>query len=287
MARKRSSTRQERSLFDGLSSPAEEVEPAPKKPKKALGKAREKKSREAAPPRRSRTVPGGTRANAEDLAKRQREISVSEFFTKNRHLLGFDNPRKALLTAVKEGVDNALDACEEAGIPLMHFSTDFVFAGDKGSPYTIADEPAPLGAYARSKLLGERMVAGLCRRHFVVRLSWVFGDSGEVNFPRKVLGWAKDREVIRVVDDQVSRPAYTPDLVPPLWKLLKSGAFGLYHLANEGICSRFEWASHLVRSAGLGTTVQPARTADFSEAARRPVSPCRSVPAAGPSASPW
>ncbi|RLB58105.1 MAG: dTDP-4-dehydrorhamnose reductase [Deltaproteobacteria bacterium] len=169
------------------------------------------------------------------------------------------------------GPRNLAIACEEAGIPLMHFSTDFVFAGDKGSPYTIADEPAPLGAYARSKLLGERMVAGLCRRHFVVRLSWVFGDSGEVNFPRKVLGWAKDREVIRVVDDQVSRPAYTPDLVPPLWKLLKSGAFGLYHLANEGICSRFEWASHLVRSAGLGTTVQPARTADFSEAARRPV----------------
>ncbi|HHI67724.1 MAG TPA: DNA topoisomerase VI subunit B [Planctomycetes bacterium] len=123
MAKKRSSTRQERSLFDGLSSsPAGEAEPAPKKkkekgsspalPEKGPGKGRGS----SASPREGRAGKGGNRANAEDLAKRQREISVSEFFTKNRHLLGFDNPRKALLTAVKEGVDNALDACEEAGI---------------------------------------------------------------------------------------------------------------------------------------------------------------------------
>src|SRR5262245_38311067 len=68
-------------------------------------------------PRGRRAPKARTRATAQDMAKRQRDISVSEFFAKNRHLLGFDNPSKALLTTVKEGVDNALDACEEAGLP--------------------------------------------------------------------------------------------------------------------------------------------------------------------------
>ncbi len=120
MAKKRSSTRRQRGLFDGLGAPeAEEAEPAPTpEPGEKKGKEAKAGGRRKAPARTGRkvSVPGGNRANAEDLAKRQREISVSEFFTKNRHLLGFDNPRKALLTAVKEGVDNALDACEEAGI---------------------------------------------------------------------------------------------------------------------------------------------------------------------------
>ncbi len=80
----------------------------------------------------------------------------------------------------------------------------------------------------------------------------------------------KGRDVLRVVDDQVSRPAYTADLAPLLVKLLASGAFGLYHLANQGICSRFEWARHILKSAGLKTMVQPAKTGEFSEAARRP-----------------
>ncbi len=122
MAKKRSSTRQERSLFDGLShsSTGEEEPAATRKEEKIPPSSREVKkpgrTGRGSAPKKARSVPGGKRANAEDLAKRQREISVSEFFTKNRHLLGFDNPRKALLTAVKEGVDNALDACEEAGI---------------------------------------------------------------------------------------------------------------------------------------------------------------------------
>ncbi len=168
------------------------------------------------------------------------------------------------------GPRNLAVACEEKGAALMHFSTDFVFDGTKGSPYTIADLPRPLSAYARSKLRGEEEVAAHCRRFYLVRLSWVFGKAGRVNFPRKVLDWAKGKEVLRVVDDQVSRPAYTADLAPVLLRLLESGAFGLYHLANDGICSRFEWASYVLKSAGSKTSVQPAKTGEFAEAARRP-----------------
>lgn len=220
-------------------------------------------------------------AEATDVA----ELDITDLGAVRRTLRGFqavincaayndvdraEGEEEAAIRVNALGPRNLAIACEEKGAVLMHFSTDFVFDGTKGSPYTIADRPRPLSAYARSKLRGEEEVSAHCRRFYLVRLSWVFGKAGQVNFPRKVLGWAKGKEVLRVVGDQVSRPAYTADLVSPLVKLLDSGAFGLYHLANEGICSRFEWAGHILKSAGLKTTVQPAKTGEFAEAARRP-----------------
>ena len=95
---------------------------AAKSPKKKATKSEGRKSRSAKAPR--------SRATAQDMAKKQRDISVSEFFAKNRHLLGFDNPSKALLTTVKEGVDNSLDACEEAGHPSRHRGPDHAAVGD-------------------------------------------------------------------------------------------------------------------------------------------------------------
>jgi len=167
------------------------------------------------------------------------------------------------------GPGNLALAAEESGIPLMHFSTDFVFDGEKGEPYTIDDQPHPVNRYGESKLLGERAVAKACGRAFVVRLSWVFG-SGNVNFVKKILHWAAGRDVLRVVDDQISRPAYTVDLAPLILDLLDSRAFGLYHLANSGICSRYEWACRIVRLSGLSTKVEQAKSAEFETAARRP-----------------
>ncbi len=178
-----------------------------------------------------------------------------------------DFERARLVNAAGPG--NLAIAAEEAGIPLMHFSTDFVFDGQKGEPYTIADEPRPISRYGESKLLGERAVMEACRRAYVVRLSWVFG-SGNVNFVKKILEWAAGREVLRVVDDQISRPAYTVDLAPLILDLLESRAFGLYHLANSGICSRYEWACRIVELAGLSTRVEPAKSAEFETPANRP-----------------
>jgi len=167
------------------------------------------------------------------------------------------------------GPGNLALAAEESGIPLMHFSTDFVFDGEKGEPYTIDDQPHPLSRYGESKLLGERAVAKACGRALVVRLSWVFG-SGNDNFVKKILHWAADRDVLRVVDDQISRPAYTVDLAPLIIDLLDSRAYGLYHLANSGICSRYEWACRIVELSGLSTKVEPAASSEFETAARRP-----------------
>jgi dTDP-4-dehydrorhamnose reductase len=167
------------------------------------------------------------------------------------------------------GPKNLAIAAEEAGIPIIHFSTDFVFKGDKGSAYSISDKPEPISRYGQSKLLGEQQVQAVTNRFFIVRLSWVFG-AGNMNFVKKVLEWAEKNDEIKIVDDQVSSPAYTVDLAPAILDLLETGSFGMYHLTNKGHCSRYEWAKLIVEKAGLDTKVLPAKSADFSEPAKRP-----------------
>jgi len=175
------------------------------------------------------------------------------------------------------GPKNLAIAAEEAGIPIIHFSTDFVFNGDKGSAYSITDQPNPISRYGQSKLLGEQLVQAVTNRFFVVRLSWVFG-AGNMNFVKKVLEWAKKKDVIKIVDDQVSSPAYVVDLAPAILDLLETGSFGLYHLTNQGHCSRYEWAKLIVEKAGLDASVEPAR---------RPGAPTFRSRPNGPSFLPW
>jgi len=167
------------------------------------------------------------------------------------------------------GPKNLAIAAEEAGVPVMHFSTDFVFDGTKGAPYTVEDRPNPVSRYGESKLQGERAVAEHSTRCFLVRLSWVFGISG-INFPKKVLEWAQNRSAIRVVTDQVACPSYTVDLCGPILDLLRLGAYGTYHLTNQGYCSRFEWARFILGRVRPEVAVEPAGTDEFETAARRP-----------------
>ena len=167
------------------------------------------------------------------------------------------------------GPQNLAVAAEEAGVPIMHFSTDFVFDGTKGAPYAVDDRPNPINRYGESKLEGERAVAAHSSRFFLIRLSWVFGATG-VNFPKKVLEWAQIRSAIRVVTDQVACPSYTADLVGPILDLLRLGAFGTYHLTNQGYCSRYDWARFVIERSRPEVAVEPADEGEFETAARRP-----------------
>jgi dTDP-4-dehydrorhamnose reductase len=167
------------------------------------------------------------------------------------------------------GPRNLAIAAEEAGVPVMHFSTDFVFDGTKGAPYLVDDRPNPISRYGESKLQGEREVASNSTRFFIVRLSWVFGIAG-INFPKKVLEWAQNRSAIKVVTDEVSSPSYTADLAGPILDLLRLGAFGTYHLTNQGHCSRFEWARFVIERARPEVAVEPAGGDEFETVARRP-----------------
>jgi dTDP-4-dehydrorhamnose reductase len=167
------------------------------------------------------------------------------------------------------GVRNLALVCGEMGVPLMHISTDYVFAGDSPVPYTIAHQPCPLGTYGRSKLLGEQLLTTLCPRYYLVRVSWVFGK-GERNFLHKVFQWAKSRDVLEIVDDQISAPSYAPHLADALLQLADTGAYGLYHLRNQGECSRYQWAAYALKKAGWPGQVTPVPSSTFPTPAKRP-----------------
>jgi len=164
------------------------------------------------------------------------------------------------------GPRNLAIVAEEHDIPLVHFSTDYVFDGEKRTPYTIADLPNPINAYGKSKLLGEQFVQHFCRKHFVIRLSWVFGSGVTNNFVQKILNCANQKEV-KVVTDQMSCPSYTTDLAPAILDLIKTKEYGLYHLANSGFCSRHDWASYILKNST--TRVFPDCSDSFSAPARR------------------
>jgi len=170
------------------------------------------------------------------------------------------------------GPRNLAIVCNEKDIPLVHYSTDYVFDGKKGSPYTIADEPNPINEYGKSKLLGERFVQNLCNKYLLIRTSWVFGPGGKPgsNFVDKVLSWAKKDDHLKVVDDQISSPTYNFDLANATLDLFDQRAWGLYHITNSGSCSRYEWAKYFLNNIGWEGTLEAAKSSDFETKAERP-----------------
>ncbi len=167
------------------------------------------------------------------------------------------------------GVRNLALAARDAGAVLVHYSTDYVFDGRSTLPYTIADAPNPLSQYGKSKLLGEQEVLTHSDRFFLIRTSWVFGR-GNVNFPRKVLEWSKDRDALSIVNDQVSSPTYTRDLARATIDLCETGYFGLYHITNKGSCSRYEWTRFILETIDWKGSLSPAQSSDFPTPASRP-----------------
>lgn len=164
-------------------------------------------------------------------------------------------------------------AAREVGAKLIAVSTDYIFDGTKGAPYLEWDEPNPLSVYGRSKLAGEREALILHDRCFVVRTSWVFGPRGR-NFVKTMLRLASERPELTVVDDEIGGPTLASDLAAALAKLARTSAYGVYHLANAGECSRFELARAAIELAGLPARVNPisslAYLAKYPLPARRP-----------------
>lgn len=137
-------------------------------------------------------------------------------------------------------------AAKMLGSFLVHISTDYVFDGMGSRPYTEEDRTGPLSAYGRTKLLGERAVlASGLEKFAIVRTSWLYGPRGK-NFVETIIRLGKEREELRVVADQVGSPTYTEDLAVALFNLLEKDARGIYHFANEGSCSWYDFAGAIV-----------------------------------------
>ena len=172
-------------------------------------------------------------------------------------------------------------ACREADTPLVHFSTDFVFDGDKRTPYREDDVARPLSVYGASKLAGENIALAASPRNFAIRVCRLFGPSSadgagsskkpSGNFPLLMLRLGRERDSVRVVNDQVGTPSYTPDLAPAIWKLLERGDGGLFHLSNAEEVTFADYARAVFRLADVRCEVIGVSSKEYGAAAPRPM----------------
>jgi dTDP-4-dehydrorhamnose reductase len=165
-------------------------------------------------------------------------------------------------------------ACRRFGAALVHFSTDYVFAGDKTEPYVETDRPGPQNVYAASKLAGEHLAAATLPRHFLIRTCGLYGQGGSRskggNFVETMLRLAAAGKPLRVVSDQVATPTYTADLAHKVCQLISTETYGLYHITNEGSCSWFEFARVILELAEVKADLVPVSSEAFRAPARRP-----------------
>ena len=147
------------------------------------------------------------------------------------------------------GTKNVALACQRCDAPLLYISTDYVFDGTKDEPYLEFDEPNPINIYGRSKLAGEDFVCCLLSHFYIVRSAWLYGQGGN-NFVSKLLQLADERRELFMVTSEVGSPTYAPDLAQAVACLIEHPLYGIYHLVNEGSCSRYEFAHRILELAG-------------------------------------
>lgn len=173
------------------------------------------------------------------------------------------------------GARNVAQATDSLGATLIHISTDYVFDGAKGKPYTEDDPPNPLNAYGNTKLSGEHFVRTTNPRHFVVRVSAIYGENpcrakGGLNFVELMLKLSQERPELRVVDDEFVTPTPTTQIARQLVELSRSSHYGLYHATAEGSCSWYEFAAAIFEMTGTKVRLERARPGEFPAKVPRP-----------------
>ena len=168
-----------------------------------------------------------------------------------------------------DGTRNIAEVCKELDIPMMYFSTDYVFNGQGENFWKEDDEKQPLNVYGQTKYEGELAVQELVKKHFILRISWVFGMNGN-NFIKTMLRVGPARGEVGVVADQIGSPTYTYDLAKLVIDMIQTNKYGAYHVTNDGICSWYEFACEIFKQAGLDVKVNPLTTAEYPVKAARP-----------------
>ena len=178
------------------------------------------------------------------------------------------NEREAALVN-GEGAGYVAGAAAKVDAKVLYVSTDYVFDGGKRGPYLESDETAPIQAYGRSKLAGERATALANERSFIVRSSWLFGIGGR-NFVETMLQLAARQPEVLVVSDQVGCPTYTVHLADGIARLIEGEAYGIHHMAASGSCSWYEFAQEIFDQSGVECRVMAATTEMLGRDAPRP-----------------
>lgn len=172
------------------------------------------------------------------------------------------------------GAGYVAEAAEKAGAVCVYISTDYVFDGNKHTPYLENDPAYPINIYGVSKLSGEHMVRSYSSKHFIVRSSGLYGLAGSSgrggNFVETIITLANQQKHLKVVQDQILTPTFTKDLSTAITELIEDADYGTYHITNSGECSWFSFAKAILDFSGLKTKLTPTTTLEYGAKAKRP-----------------
>ncbi|MDD2890525.1 MAG: dTDP-4-dehydrorhamnose reductase [bacterium] len=168
-----------------------------------------------------------------------------------------------------EGTKNVALACKTLNIPLLYISTDYVFDGQKQTPYNEWDKTNPISVYGKTKEDGEKAVKTLLKKYWIVRTSGLYGKEGK-NFVDTIITKAKELKFLRVVNDQFGSPTYVEHLSTAIKELIKTEEYGIYHVTNSGYCTWYEFAKSIINIANIKCEIQPISSDELSRPAKRP-----------------
>ena len=171
-----------------------------------------------------------------------------------------------------DGTRNLAEATKKVDAKFVYISTDYVFNGSGDKPWKPDDKNyAPINVYGQSKLDGEKEVARILDKYFIVRIAWVFGKNGK-NFVKTMLEVGRNHEVVKVVDDQIGTPTYTYDLARLLVDMIESDKYGYYHATNEGgYISWADFTEEIFKQAGIPSKVERVTTEEYEKIAGKTV----------------
>ena len=212
------------------------------------------------------------------------EIQVKKYFKKNYfdyciNCAAYTNVEQAEKTpeiAFKVnaiGVKNLAEACKETNTILIHISTDYVFDGEKGEPYTIDDLPNPINEYGKSKLLGEQYIQEILTDYFIIRTSWLYSKKYGNNFYRTILEKAKTKKELFVTDKQIGCPTNTVNLAAYSIQIIKSQDknFGVHHFCDEKVMTWYGFAKEILLENNLKNMTNLVKASEYVTFAKRPI----------------
>ena len=167
------------------------------------------------------------------------------------------------------GTENIASQCRKFDIPLIYFSTDYVFGGEGNIPFKEDDSVNPLCEYAKAKYNGEEIVKKL-NEYFIIRISWIFGKNGK-NFVNTMLKLAETKNELKIVSDQIGSPTYTVDVAKEVAEMIDTNKFGIYHLTNEGYVSWADFAREIFKLKKINVNVIDITTKEYAAKASRPL----------------
>jgi dTDP-4-dehydrorhamnose reductase len=168
------------------------------------------------------------------------------------------------------GPKNIAIAAKRCNTKVVQISTDFVFDGNSNIPYSEDDLPNPLSEYGKSKLEGEKNIQNISDMYLIVRTSWLFGRKG-TNYVEKMIELSKKNSDLYIVNDEIGSPTYTIDLAVALWALIENKCEGVFHVANEGSCSRYEWSKKIFEIMGYNINIHPIDSSQYKRPAKVPL----------------